>query len=270
MKALFFYLLGNETVVGPVTKPQLLSLLEEGQLTPRSLIVPAGSESWAAFEDLITIPPPPKPQTEPVSLRKGIAGTIGAAIAFPNPITIPLAAGVIGYEIWRQCKSDKAYNAANSRLPYDGSRDWPLVVGETSDITLSCKECHSIYRGHPASLICKPCWERKPIGSLAQLEATTEGLKARNPFEKPRTIFEWKQSFRRSAAWNGLGLFIFGIIAIAAFSEHREGDSSLSFGFIFLVLCILLARNIWNSYFRAKENGAFSLPTRPVPFRNWW
>lgn len=48
---------------------------------------------------------PDQPAGTPMpSLKKAIPGAIAFAIVFPNPITIPLFLGVLGYEFYRRTR----------------------------------------------------------------------------------------------------------------------------------------------------------------------
>ena len=38
------------------------------------------------------------------SLKKAIPGAVAFALVFPNPVTIPLFLGVIGYEVYRRTR----------------------------------------------------------------------------------------------------------------------------------------------------------------------
>lgn len=257
---LFYYFVRDNEVEGPLNEESMRSLFADGKITERTLVAIAGAETWESYSDIFPKQPPPLPP--PPSLRKGIPAAVGVAVAFPNPLTIPLAIGVVGYEMFRQAKADKEYHQNNTCLQYDGSRDWPLVVGDEGDVALSCRNCHSIYRGHPLSLICKTCYDHLPERSISisnlmnetvgKSAITVEGLPIRLPFQKPRTIFEAKQGFRRFAAWMAIAVFIVGCTPVGP------------------VLALILAMGaIFLKYRQAAKQGAFSQPTRPVHWTKW-
>ena len=48
---------------------------------------------------------PVQPAGTPIpSLKKAIPGAVAFALVFPNPVTIPLFLGVLGYEFYRRTR----------------------------------------------------------------------------------------------------------------------------------------------------------------------
>ena len=214
-------------------------------------------------------------------VAKCVNGSIIAAIAFPNPITIPLAVGALAYGVSRKMKEDKEYSQNNDRLQYDGARDWPIVAGTERNVMRVCKACNSQYRGHTLSEHCKTCYDSYTgvPGSFGYAFSprgltTSEGLpNTRWPWTHPRTHHEARRSFVRSVMWNSIFSSPFLAMVFVCLTQplgsNETYNSRIGYGFFFLFIAALFMRNIYMSFQRLRKFGDTSF-IHLVPSDKWW